>query len=338
MNEVDATVDAFVRDMEASIDGVPRESVEWAPTMPIATTYGREEGRRDVDAADRGPGTLGSSADDMSRRPDDVPEVVMVGLGEAEPALLKVPDVAPVAPELDALLRQVDQQLAGEARYEDSGLRPWIGRAALAAIDPRYELTESELARLDDTERAVVASYQRLFAELGRELGTASGNDVEQLAAAAAALANEVDRAQSLRIRSAHLCTTVDGYGIYSEFEDHVFLAGQAQKMIIYAELDHFRPQAQDDGRHLVHLTQEVVLYTEADDLPVWRDQPRTIRDVSRNRRRDFYTGHIIELSRLLTVGRYRLKLRVTDELGASFDELTIPLELVADARMVSGE
>ena len=342
-DDVNAAVAEYTRDVEAAMADGPGKSVQWVPTMTASANHGVAADQATATGAADAPLPQPAHADPSALHPGVAAGPDTPGASAVRTvSILQDPTPAPPAanaatilPAYVQLLRDLDRRLADETRFADAGLKPWIGRAALAVIDPRFELTQTELALLDDRQRALVESYQRMFSTLGREMGASSGDDAQQLGTAADTLAEAVDQAQSLRIRNAHLCTSVDGYGIYSKFEDHTFLAGRTQPLIIYAELDHFEPQIQEDGRHLVHLTQQVVLYTEADDLPVWRDQPRTIRDLSQNRRRDFYTGHIVELSNRLSVGRYRLKLSVTDELGESFDELTIPLELVADAKLV---
>jgi hypothetical protein len=139
-------------------------------------------------------------------------------------------------------------------------------------------------------------------------------------------------------IQTLDLCKSVDGYGVYEPFADHRFLAGQPRKMIVYVELDHFKtvPRKEND-RYDVKLKQEVVLFNASDGLAVWSHEPVTIRDRSRNQRRDFFTVQMVTLPERLSVGEYRLKVRVTDLQGGSVDETTVPVELVADEQMADG-
>jgi hypothetical protein len=141
---------------------------------------------------------------------------------------------------------------------------------------------------------------------------------------------------QPLTIKKVDLCKSVEGFGVYTPFEDHQFLSERSQKMIVYVELDHFNPKKLED-RFEVKLKQEVVLFNEADGLAVWSHEPVTIVDRSRNERQDFFTVQLITLPKRLSVGKFRLKVRVTDVHGDSVDETTLPLQRVADPAIAQG-
>ncbi|MFW6033276.1 MAG: hypothetical protein ACOCTI_07875, partial [Phycisphaeraceae bacterium] len=130
------------------------------------------------------------------------------------------------------------------------------------------------------------------------------------------------------------LCRRVDDYGLYEPFARRQFLAGHSRRLGLYLEIDHFRVAPAADDRFEVRLRLEVVLYSEADGLAVWRQDPVQYTDLSRSRRRDFFIARPIELPANLGVGKYRLKVRVTDLHGGSMDEHTIPLQLVADEKL----
>ena len=148
---------------------------------------------------------------------------------------------------------------------------------------------------------------------------------------AAEELHEQVQQAQPLRIRNARLCKRVNGYGVFEPFDDHAFLAGRENPVIVYAELENFATKATAQGRHVVRLKQQIVLYNESDGLAVWRVRPTDIVDRSRNRRRDFFVVQIIHLPDKLTVGKYMLKVTITDRVGEEVDEATIPLRILAD-------
>ncbi|MEM1422887.1 MAG: hypothetical protein AAGH64_02680, partial [Planctomycetota bacterium] len=54
------------------------------------------------------------------------------------------------------------------------------------------------------------------------------------------------------------------------------------------------------------------------------------ITDFSRNRRRDFYTIQIVELPATLTIGRYHLRLTVTDAHSGEEAQAVVPIDVVA--------
>ena len=59
------------------------------------------------------------------------------------------------------------------------------------------------------------------------------------------------------------------------------------------------------------------------------------IVDRSRNRRRDFFEVQLIKLPPQLSVGKYWLKVRVTDLHGNYIDETSLPIKIVADQALV---
>lgn len=233
--------------------------------------------------------------------------------------------------------KQLAEKLTGQLNADLSGsgaMRPYLQRAAMSVIEPRFELTEADLVSLAPGERKLVLQYQRMFTRLGRELGNSSAEDRELLIDAATSLAEQIERERPLSIRTVKLCKRVTGFGVYDTLPGRSFLVGRTHPMIVYAELDHFTSRVDAGGDHVVKLTQELVLYNESDGLAVWRQAPVKIVDTSRNRRRDFFVVQIIRLSDRLTVGKYMLKLSVTDEQGKQVDEASIPIQIVADPKL----
>ena len=92
------------------------------------------------------------------------------------------------------------------------------------------------------------------------------------------------------------------------------------------------------DGQYEVKLAQQVSLYNEADGLEVWRHPSVQIVDRSRNRRRDFFEVQLIKLPPQLNVGKYRLKVRVTDYHADCIDEASMPIRFVADQTLVGAK
>ncbi len=232
------------------------------------------------------------------------------------------------------LVRRLDEQSDGPTE----SLKPFVLRSALSLADPKLEVTGEDVAHLPRPQRRLLLAYQRTFTQLGQELGQDLIHEDDVLETAAIELHEQVAGWQTLNIRTAKLCTRVKGYGVYEEFDRYAFLAGRVQPAIIYVELDHFDTEAQSNGKFAVRLTSEVVLYNETDGLPVWRQSPVAIVDESANRRRDFFVVQIIKLPDRLTVGKYRLKVTITDEVGREVDEATIPLQIVADAALATGQ
>lgn len=185
-------------------------------------------------------------------------------------------------------------------------------------------------------ERDAIERYRHVINALHGRVQAGSELDRATLVAELEALYEHAP----IRIRTVKLCQRVRGFGVYDEIDAATLLAGREHKMIAYVELGEYRalPGAGPDGQYEVKLSQEVELYNEADGLAVWRLDPVQIIDHCRNRRRDFFVVQLIKLPPRLNVGKYVLKIRVTDQHGGSVDETTLPIAVVADAAMVSGK
>ena len=237
---------------------------------------------------------------------------------------------APVPPSRAALLSQLRETVrAGEGTAMDKAL----SAVGLSLTDPGRVLDPADLAGLPPVRRELVRRYHKILLAMSEDIvSTEDRLDEDRVMGHVKGLLGE----QPLHVGKVELCRRVRGYGVYEAFDSQVFLAGREQPMIIYAEVDHYQTAEGKNGRYQVKLAQEVVLYNEPDGLAVWR-QPRVeILDESRNQRRDFFVVQMIRLPQRLSVGKYVLKVRVTDLHNQSLDEATIPIQLVADQSMVS--
>ena len=226
--------------------------------------------------------------------------------------------------------------LLAEGSLHNAGARVERGIATvgLSLLDPNHEFRTELLDGLNTEEQGQTHRLHRVVDEVTRGL---MAEDLAPLANAEASIfsSNTASEPPSLSIAGLQLCRKVTGFGVFEPFEDTRFTAGRPQRMIVYAEVEDFTArQVQTDagGRYQVGLSQEVILYNDADGLVVWRDGPREVRDESRRRRRDFWVVQMITLPANLGVGQYRFKVRISDELGDTVDEKTLPLSLVADA------
>ncbi|MEX2544904.1 MAG: hypothetical protein WD316_07240 [Phycisphaeraceae bacterium] len=259
------------------------------------------------------------------------PEPAWDPLPSLSPRLL--PAAAPAELTRAQMVDRLVAELAGET--SEPMVRAMRG-VGLRLFDPQAgELDAGLLAGLTPRQRQRIAGFEALVQALKLELAS------DRLAVDRDALYEQLEQAlgpQPIEIRHIELARRVSGYGTYDPIDRRRFLAGQDHRFILYVELDHFRPAEQSDGEHEVKLEQEIVLYNEHDGLAVWRQQPVQIVDRSRNRRRDFFVVQMITLPQRLSVGRYLLKVRVTDIHGESLDERTEPIQIVADASLLDGD
>lgn len=312
--------EAFAARLEQAGANTPVASVEWdSPQGAITESRSPTAALRPVDPQ---PQPRAPRLDQPVE-----PEPVAV----SEPVIIHKP-----APPLTR--RQLLDKLAEHLRIEagKGELRPQLAIAAMTLADPRRELTGNDLASLEKEDRRIILAYQRAFTQLARTLGESSTADRTQLQLTAEELAEDVGVQKKLRLRNAKLARKVTGYGQYVPFKSTTFIAGSEHPVIVYAEVENFQPAPQADGSYAVKLNQEIVLYNESDGLAVWKVRPQQIIDRSANRRRDFFIVQVIRLPNRLTVGKYLMKLTVTDEVGQQIDEATVSIQIVAENQLAT--
>ena len=240
------------------------------------------------------------------------------------------PDEASPTSDRAALVAALTRQLRDSG---DPELTKALNAAALSLLAPKRQLPPGTLDRLDRRQRQLVQQYQRMLVEVADQI--ASGTR----AVDASAITDRIDDLfgdKALVIRQVKLCRRVDGYGVYEPFAGTKFVAKRDRRMVVYLELDNFKTVSTADEGYEVRLTQEIALYNDADGLEVWRLKQETIRDVSRNRRRDFYTVKMIQMPQWLGVGSYRLKVRMTDLNAGTQAESALALQFVADETLAT--
>jgi hypothetical protein len=325
---LDQQADAFIARLTASSASPPAASDQ--PTAQPASAATDPAPRPEVQWTSPLPARPAASPTPAS------PTIPSTQAGTAQAPAPAAPSASP--PPAAAALTTADHtqrliaQLKRDAAVAPAAVKPYLALAALSLVDPSRELTEADLAPLAAEDRQLVLAYQRAFTLIARSTSADPLDQRRQLRLAADELTEQLTAHQPLAIRTAHLCTKVSGYGIYTPFTSTTFLAGREHPVIIYAELDQFLAKPMPDGNHSVRLTQEVTLYNEADGLAVWRVKPTEIADTSRNRRRDFFVVQIVQLPATLSVGRYILSLTVTDVHGSSLDEAKLPIQIIADS------
>lgn len=134
-----------------------------------------------------------------------------------------------------------------------------------------------------------------------------------------------------LTIPTLELCTEVKSFGVYTPLPSARLPAGKENQVISYCEVSNFTSVENAEKIWETRLMAETVLYKE-NGMQVWpaRSNAQTVVDHSRNRRHDFYVGQMLHLPPTLTIGRYLLKVTLTDQLSNRVCEATTPIEIVA--------
>jgi hypothetical protein len=264
---------------------------------------------------------------------------------------------ARVAPAAQPSAAQADAQTAGA---KSAAKAPAASAAATKATD---DLLQKLAARVKEDPRDAVnhLNYQLLqflleeqvpelksiapLPEEDRELLTTLLDGLSNFRAGLRADANSLqskkvapllelaDRLRSqgeLTISTAALCKSVQRFGVYEPMEPPRFIAGSKNNAaILYCEVANFSSQLNDKKLWETKLKQEAVLFSES-GLQVWSDKTDTVLDQSRNRLHDFFIADKVVLPSSLPVGRYLMKMTVTDLHASRVAEATVPIQVVA--------
>lgn len=330
----------------------------------------------DIEAALRQREEPRAPSPTTARRPQEPPPVWGERAPEpAEPADeaegLEV-EASPEAPELEAepsetpgerrwrLVHELMTDLLIEAAEAEDPFAPLSAIAALEAASPGA----LERARVRDE-----TGFSLLFPSQEAMLGAMTDlvrawrdGDPDEASQEAQSVADRLRAGGGLRLPKVAICRRVDGFGRYEAFSKPVFLAGRANEMILYVEVDRFahapamwsetaragrgarttRETEREtvDERHAdafaVELTQSVQLWRDRDNLLVWSQPVQRDRWVSRNRVRDFYLVNRIILPATVSTGRYTLKVVMRDvNQPGGVAEAAIPIEVVSDPRLL---
>ncbi len=238
---------------------------------------------------------------------------------------------------LRQLVVELSAELYRQAAYRDMPLPELLLIAATTMVSPDRALAPDAIPGLTDRERELILKMQTFFAQLGQDL--VKTQDPEAIVAAVNALYSGLADEPQLRLPHVALCTEVRGFGDYDQFPlnqagRYAFLAHSRQQVVIYVEIEDFTSELNNKGQWLTELSQQWVVYSDSDGIPVWREDWQVGVDMSRNRRDDFWIVQVITLPKELSVGRYQLKIHIRDEMSGAETETAIDFEMVADPRL----
>ena len=189
----------------------------------------------------------------------------------------------------------------------------------LSLIDERPEDALEPIPGIDNSEKQFLQKL--LWAQVNYfdltgtpEPGKRASATIEQLDAAIRSLQS---RAQ-LKLKHLALCRQIQTFGDYEPFEKNTFSPGQSA--LLYVEIQNFTSRPTGDGR-LETLLKSMITIREAPpnsqtgpagqivhEIPVG-----VTPDICRTTRRDYFHNYEFKFPRTLPLGRYVLRLTVTD-------------------------
>ena len=220
-----------------------------------------------------------------------------------------------------------------DSTWSDQPMKELLVLASMSMLDPDRALDPDAIPDLTEEERELLTAMQAWFTLVGRELDSDS-DPWKVLTAASDQLQKRLKRIPDLKLPAVALCTRVGGFGDYDEWNDladddaYNFIAHQGQPVIIYAEMEGFQSKLNDRDLWETITSQHLTIYSDRDGIPVWNEDWQTAADRSQNQRRDYFTVQKLTLPSGLSVGKYRLKLRVRDEKSGAEVERNIPFTM----------
>lgn len=261
---------------------------------------------------------------------------------EAEPVVSRGMRIAELSAELSKLLKE-------EALQETDPARPLVAAALLesaaSGVLDEIDLPGGGPLMLTEGERAALLTIRELAVRLAGQDGEIGG-DPQRIREVLLAGAEGLREHARVRIGRAELCSRAPAFGSYVPLERRTFLAGRMNRVVVYAEVEHFglrsatTSEAMTEGdRVAAQISQELELYLRSgDSKPTWQRRIDWLPRTSRRAFSDLFLASAIDLPATLAVGEYDLKVRVIDEVTGAQDESVIPIRIVADASALDEE
>ena len=255
--------------------------------------------------------------------------------GPASTTAGKTRDTTPTAADITTLCDALARALHDRSREGTTPMRDLTVLAALAMLDADRALHAEALNALTEDERITLQAIQQWF--LAMEVGLDDQEAVlDTVLESIRGLQASLRQTPRFGLSETSLVTRVGGFGdvddwtLRNEQDDYNFIAHTGQEIILYMELEGFDSRLDQKGRWETSTSQQLIIYSDRDGIPVWREPWQTATDHAGTRRHDYFTAQKLDIPTNLSVGKYQLKVRVRDEYSQAESEATIPFVMTA--------
>jgi len=256
------------------------------------------------------------------------PRILSVSAATSDPLKTEPPRTAAVGPNqgldtalpekeesLHRLIEQARKELANDPANVRKQWRLMLLRLAAGEAADATEFSQ-EITR---EQRSLMSAAVASIDACGRLLTSREPNEADALTAVDSLRTLLVDQAD-LVIPVVALCTRVSTFGVYDEYPASALVPYQANRVIVYCEIENVTAQQGEDGYYRSSLSSRMELFS-ADGRSVWVKEETGIEDQSRQRRADFFLAQLVTLPPSLGPSEYVLKVAVTDLLGGNTNE-----------------
>ncbi|MEE2906638.1 MAG: hypothetical protein VX527_02290 [Planctomycetota bacterium] len=246
-----------------------------------------------------------------------------------------ISDTATTTVDITTLCDALARALHNRSRDGTTPMRDLTVLAALAMLDADRALHTEALNALTEDEQIALQAIQQWF--LAMEVGLDDQEAVlDSVLESVRGLQASLRRTPRFGMSDTSLVTRVGGFGdvddwaLRNEQEQYNFIAHTGQEIILYMELEGFDSRLDEDGRWETSTSQQLIIYSDRDGIPVWREPWQTTTDHAGTKRKDYFTAQKLAIPTNLSVGKYQLKVRVRDEYSQAETETTIPFVMTA--------
>jgi hypothetical protein len=212
---------------------------------------------------------------------------------------------------------------------------PPVAAALRAVMNKHPEQAARELEGVDTPRRDRLLALLRLAVDLEEQsLDRLSPAEVDATLEHLHALSRQLRPRAPLKIQTACLCQTIQGFGQYERIAaDHAYSTGSAGKsggrVQVYAEVSNFASKPVSEGRHETSLSTALEV-EDASGKVVSTMNLGTCADQSQSPRSDYYLNFQFHVPASLEPGDYTLRIIVKDITAGAPREArtTLPLKI----------
>ena len=252
-----------------------------------------------------------------------------VSVASVAPSPIKADVVkSPPAPVTPSNTESLEQQLARRAREYPRDLPSQLDYQLVLFTRDEQVPRAADIANLPTEDREVLTALIDGLTNFRNGVRADTNMLMNRKIRPLIEMSDRLRSRSDLSIPNAVLCKEVRAWGNYTPIESQKFEAGMAHTVIVYAEVENFASTLNEKNLWETRLEGQLALYNES-GWPVWEDKFPAI-DVCRNRRRDFFLPRKVTIPASLNLGRYVLKVTVTDQQASRIAESSIPIVIVA--------
>ncbi len=226
-------------------------------------------------------------------------------------------DLPAIESDPNSALEQLVNKLEKKIKDNPGDTATVVKLRLIQALLGQYQLAIKDKTTQSNLKGEELANNLAQLVKIFSDEKLSQAQQINQAAEIVEKMRDKLSEIADLKISEPKLCREVQSFGSYKLMPDSYFVAGKRLPVIVYIELEHFISKY-IEKQHVY--TTELALTIEIID-PIsgtvcWRHHDEYIKDVSQNRRRDFYIARLITLPASLPAGKLKLKVTVEDLTG----------------------